>query len=116
MKHRDWLDRVRQEKSIRQVSIIAGIAQRTLANQYDRDRIHPENIIRIAISLEYSPWRALVDCEIMPPEYAVEVDPATSLRTVSDDDLVEEFLRRLRAGATNPAFDTPLDELPGFTD
>lgn len=111
MKHSDWLDQTTDSESVRAIARRIDIPQRTLANQVDRDHISPENVIAIGIEYTGHPVRALVDTDYLPEQYAADVDPVTALRTVTEEELADEVLRRMKLPGAHDTFTTPVDEL-----
>ena len=59
MKHSEWLTTTTGD-SVRNVAITIGVAPRTLATQLEKERISPENVIKIAEAYEAHPVGALV--------------------------------------------------------
>ncbi|AKE41090.1 hypothetical protein UL82_04465 [Corynebacterium kutscheri] len=112
MNHVDWIGDVTENESVRAVAIKAGIPQRTLAGQVEKNHITAENVIAIAIAYNHHPVGALVDTGYLEEKWAQQIDPMRALREVSEDDLADETLRRMKLGlTTGSALDMPLDEL-----
>lgn len=112
MDHKKWLEEVTNGESVRAAAIAAGIPQRTLAGQADKGHISAENVIAIAIAYQTHPVGALVDTDYLDEKWAQSVDPARALREVTEDELADEVLRRMKLGVeTGGALDTPIDEL-----
>lgn len=99
MKHHDWFAKVTSD-SVRAVARTVGLPPRTLATQLEKGRVSPENVIAISAAYGAHPVRALVDTGYLDPQYARAVDPATAIQSVSEEQLAEEVLRRMRVGVT----------------
>lgn len=111
MKHTDWINTTTGNESVRATALKAGLAQRTLANQIEKDRISAENVIAIAIAYGAHPVRALVDTGYLDEKYARTVDPMTALRSVTEDQLADEVLRRMKRGLKTDEFTTDINDL-----
>lgn len=98
MEHIEWLKNVTKNESVNAIAKTAEIVPRTFARQVEKGRVSPENVIAIAIAYEAHPVRALVDTGYLDPRYAHAVDPVTALQSVSEEQLAEEVLRRMREG------------------
>ncbi|WP_141681561.1 hypothetical protein [Corynebacterium phoceense] len=110
MKHSEWLSKVTDD-SVRSIARTVGLPPRTLATQLEKERISPENVISIAIAYGAHPVRALVDTGYLAEKYARTVDPMTALRSVTEDQLAYEVLRRMKLGVETDNLTTPVDEL-----
>ncbi|WP_296103787.1 helix-turn-helix transcriptional regulator [uncultured Corynebacterium sp.] len=111
MKHDQWLHQITDD-SVRSAAKKIDVAPRTLATQLEKGRISPENVIAIAVAYGHHPVGALVDTGYLDAKWAEQVDPARALRTVTEDDLADEVLRRMKLGVErNGSLDTPVDEL-----
>lgn len=108
MEHTDWIGGITESESVRAIAIKAGIPQRTLAGQVEKNRISAENVIAIAIAYDQHPVGALVDTGYLEEKWANQIDPTRALREVSEDDLADEVLHRMNK---NGALDMPIDEL-----
>lgn len=108
--HNAWLERSTQD-SIRQIARTAGITHRTLGYQLEKGAISPENVIAIAEAYGLHPVGALVETGYLEEKWASEVDPVFALRKVTDDQIAEEVLRRMKIGTETNLFEIPLDEL-----
>lgn len=111
MEHTEWLTQTTGGDSARTVSKNSGVAGRTVLNQLDRNHFSAENVILIAEAYGKSPVRALVDTGYLDEQWAQAVDPATALRQVSEDDLADEVLRRMKLPGAHDVFETPVSEL-----
>jgi len=111
MRHSEWLERITGAASPRTIGRQTGISFRTVTDQTAREALTAENVIRIAEAYGAHPVRALVDCGYLAADYAVTVDPFTALREVSDDELAEEVLRRMKVGGERPALSEPMDNV-----
>ncbi|MGV0340340.1 helix-turn-helix domain-containing protein [Corynebacterium parakroppenstedtii] len=111
MKHDQWLHQITDD-SVRSAAKKIDVAPRTLATQLEKGRISPENVIAIAVAYGHHPVGALVDTGYLDAKWAEQVDPARALRTVTEDDLADEVLRRMKLGVERDGpLDTPIDEL-----
>lgn len=111
MKHTDWMNATTGNESVRSTALKAGLAQRTLANQIEKDRISAENVIAIAEAYNVHPVRALVDTEYLDEEYARTVDPVSAIRMVSEEQLANETLRRMKLGVKTDVLTTDINDL-----
>jgi len=111
MDHIEWLARITKGDSARGIGRTAGISFRTIADQIERGRISAENVIAVAIGYGAHPVTALVECGYIPANYAAEADPVAALRTVSEDDLAEEVLWRMKLVGDHCVLTAPIDEL-----
>lgn len=111
MKHDQWLHQITDD-SVRSAAKKIDVAPRTLATQLEKGRISPENVIAIAVAYGHHPVGALVDTGYLDAKWAEQVDPARALHTVTEDDLADEVLRRMKLGVERDGpLDTPVDEL-----
>lgn len=111
MKHSEWLTTTTGD-SVRNVALTIKVAPRTLATQLEKERISPENVIKIAEAYDAHPVGALVDTEYLDSKWAEQVDPETAVRELSDEQLANEILRRLRdVRGDHEAFHTPVADL-----
>ena len=112
MNHSDWVEQISDGDAINAIATKAGIVHRTFARQVERSRISAENVIAIAIAYKHHPVGALVDTGYLDEKWATQVDPARALRAVTEDELADEVLRRMKIGVKrNGPLDTPVDEL-----
>lgn len=111
MKHDQWLHQITDD-SVRSAAKKIDVAPRTLATQLEKGRISPENVIAIAVAYGHHPVGALVDTGYLDAKWAEQVDPARALHTVTEDELADEVLRRMKLGVERDGpLDTPVDEL-----
>lgn len=111
MEHSDWLAAVTKD-SVRNVALTVGLPPRTLATQLQKERLSPENVIRIAEAYEVHPVGALVDTGYLDEKWAEQVDPVMAARQLSDEQVADEVLRRLREVRGNhEPFRTPVSDL-----
>lgn len=111
MNNSEWLEQVTNNASVNAAANRAGIVQRTLSRQVERGEISAENVIAIAIAYGAHPVRALVDNGYLDEKYARTVDPMTALRSVTEDQLADEVLRRMKLGLKTSALTTGIDDL-----
>lgn len=111
MEHSTWLAATTGD-SVRNVAITIGLPPRTLATQIEKGRISPENVIKIAEHYDIHPVGALVDTGYLDKKWASEVDPVTAATQLTDEQLAEEILRRLReVRGDHAVFHTPVADL-----
>ena len=106
MEHTEWMKRITQGDSYRRVAELAGINDRTLANQMRAGELRPELIIKIAEAYDESPVIALVDLGFISARWITEPGVLTALSRATDEQLTDELLRRLKL-----IEDVPVDEL-----
>lgn len=111
MKHTDWMNATTGNESVRATALKAGLAQRTLANQIEKEHISAENVIAIAEAYNVHPVRALVDTEYLDEKYARTVDPVSAIRMVSEEQLADETLRRMKLGVKTDVLTTDINDL-----
>lgn len=112
MNHSDWVNEVSNGDAINAIATKAGIIHRTFARQVERGHISAENVLAIAVAYEIHPVGALVDTGYLDEEWARQVDPMHALRSVTEDQLAQEVLRRMKLGVERGgALDIPIDEL-----
>ncbi|WP_066584574.1 hypothetical protein [Corynebacterium provencense] len=111
MEHSEWLAETTGGDSARTIAKKSGVPDRTVLNQTEKGKFSAENVIKIATGYGKSPVRALVDTDYLDEQWAETVDPITALRQVSEEDLADEVLRRMKLPGTHEEFDTPVDEL-----
>lgn len=111
MKHTEWIRKVTQGDSERAIGKKANVPFRTINSQLSRGSLSAENVISVAIGYGVHPVRALVDTGFLDAKYATEIDPASALRLVTEDDLADEVLRRMKLAGEHEAFTTPVDDL-----
>lgn len=104
--HTEWFKRVTGGESNRSVSERAGISNVTLGRQLKAGELSADLIIKIADSYDESPVIALIDLGFMSAKWMTKIGTTTALTRVSDEELTDELLRRLRL-----LDDTPVDEL-----
>ncbi len=111
MKHSEWLTTTTGD-SVRNVAITIGVAPRTLATQLEKERISPENVIKIAEAYEAHPVGALVATGYLDTRWAEGIDPEMAVRELTDEQLANEILRRLRdVRGDHDTFHTPVADL-----
>lgn len=111
MNNSEWLEKVTNSASVNAAANRAGIVQRTLSRQVERGEISAENVIAIAIAYGAHPVRALVDTGYLDEKYARTVDPMTALHSVTEDQLADEVLRRMKLGLKTGEFTTDINEV-----
>lgn len=111
MDHIEWLNALTNSASAREIGRRTEVPFRTIANQINRGHLSAEVVIGVAAGYGQSPVRALVDTGFIDEQWAETVDPITALRQVSEEDLADEVLRRMKLPGAHDVFDTPVDEL-----
>ncbi|WP_334136963.1 hypothetical protein [Corynebacterium variabile] len=111
MDHIEWLNALTNSASAREIGRRTEVPFRTIANQINRGHLSAEVVIGVAAGYGQSPVRALVDTSFIDEQWAETVDPITALRQVSEEDLADEVLRRMKLPGAHEVFDTPVDEL-----
>lgn len=111
MNNSEWLEKVTNNASVNAAANRAGIVQRTLSRQVERGEISAENVIAIAEAYNVHPVRALVDTEYLDEEYARTVDPVSAIRMVSEEQLANETLRRMKLGVKTDVLTTDINDL-----
>lgn len=111
MDHSTWIT-TKINDSVRNIAITAGIPQRTLATQLEKERITPENVIKIAEAFDLNPVGALVDTGYLDAKWGKQVDPVIAAQQLTDKQITDEILRRLsEVRGNHDEFRTPVDEL-----
>lgn len=111
MKHTEWLNKLSKSDAIHAIAQRAKIVPRTFARQVERGEISAENVIAIAVAYNTHPVRALVDTEYLDEEYARTVDPVSAIRMVSEEQLADEALRRMKLGVKTDVLTTDINDL-----
>ena len=111
MDHRAWFETATDNATVNAAAKTAGIVQRTLARQLERNQISAESVISIAEAYGLHPVGALVDTGFLSEKWATAIDPSRALREVDEETLADEVLRRMNIGAKTDVFTTPVDEL-----
>ncbi|WP_165242412.1 hypothetical protein [Corynebacterium lizhenjunii] len=111
MDHSKWMSQTTAGDSIRSAALKAGIAQRTLAHQVDKGSISAENVIAVAVAYGVHPVSALVDTGYLDPRYARQVDPMTALRQVTEEQLAQEVMRRMKIGVKSDHLTADVNDL-----
>lgn len=111
MKHTEWLRVIAGGSAVNSIATRSGIVPRTFARQVEKDSISAENVIAIAVSHDAHPVRALVDTGYLDERYAAEVDPATALKEVSEQELANEVLKRMLKGLKTEALTEPIEKV-----
>lgn len=111
MEHIEWLDKTLGNDSRRHAASLIGMPTRTFATQVKKEVLPAETVIAVSIAYDIHPVRALVDTGYLDEQWAQAVDPATALRQVSEDDLADEVLRRMKLPGAHDVFETPVSEL-----
>lgn len=111
MEHSEWLQKVSKGDSTNASANKAGIQQRTLARQVDREHIDAESVIALAIAYGIHPVGALVETGYLDEKWANQIVPFLAVRKLTDEQILEEILRRMKLPGDHREFTTPVDEL-----
>lgn len=111
MEHTEWLKAIAGTDSARTISKKSGVPNRTVLNQMDKGTISAENVIKIAEGYGKSPVRALVNTGYLDEEWAQSVDPETAIWQLTEEQIAEHVLERMKLPGTHQSFETPVDEL-----
>lgn len=111
MEHSEWLQKVSKGDSINASANKAGIQQRTLARQVDREHIDAESVIALAIAYGIHPVGALVETGYLDEKWANQIVPFLAVRKLTDEQILEEILRRMKLPGDHREFTTPVGEL-----
>lgn len=107
-KFEGWIEAVTRGHSVRQIAANAQIPPATLSRQISTGTVTPENAVAIAVAYGASPVKALVALGVLDPDNVDTMSVEQALREATDQQLVDEVMRRL-SGATeeDTAFDHP---------
>ncbi|WP_454973961.1 hypothetical protein [Corynebacterium propinquum] len=97
MEHRAWLEKITDD-SVLAISKSIGVANSTLVAQLNKQKISADNVVKIAEHYDLHPVGALVDTGYIHEKWARTVDPVKALREVTEDQLADEVLRRMKSG------------------
>ena len=111
MEHTEWAATITKGDAVNAIATKSGIVHRTFARQMERGKISAENVIAIATAYGHHPVGALVDTGYLDEKWAQQIDPAHTLRMVTEDQLADEVLRRMKLGQAHGALDEPIDAL-----
>lgn len=110
MEHRIWLEKITDD-SVLAISKSIGVANSTLVAQLNKQKISADHVVKIAEHYDLHPVGALVDTGYIHEKWARTVDPVQALREVTEDQLADELLRRMKLGQNSGALKQPVDEL-----
>lgn len=113
MDHSQWIETATAGDSGNLIAKRSGVAARTIAHQIKQGHLSAENVIAVAVAYGQHPVGALVATGYLSEEFAREIDPITALHEVSDEQIADEVLRRMKIGGDHTAFETPIDEMVG---
>lgn len=105
----EWLANITDD-SHTAIAAKAGISDRTLRHQIGKGSISVENVVRIANAYGQNPLRILINMGLADESWARIEDIEGALRRATDQQLTDEFLRRLKI-APNPKWDEPIGDL-----
>lgn len=95
-----------QGDSLRRVSELADVSDRTLSRQLRDQELRPDMVIKIAQAYNESPSEALVDLGFMDEKWLTSASVRRALMKATDEQLTDELLRRL-----NLLPDAPVDDV-----
>lgn len=103
-----WLRSVTRDHSDRQIAANAGIPTATFNRQISSDSVTPENAVAVAVAYGASPVRALIALGVLDPDDIDTAGVEHALREATDQQLVDEIMRRLEGTGEKPTvFDDP---------
>lgn len=105
----EWVRSITDDHT-KDIATRAGISDRTLRHQMSVGTISVENVIRIANAYGHNPLRVLINMGVADESWARIEDIEGALRRATDEQLTDEFLRRLKV-APNPEWDTSVGDL-----
>ena len=104
-RHLEWFERTTRNDSNRTVAAKAGISDATLGRQLRDGALKADAIISIAEAYDESPVFALVDLGFISARWTQDIGVMSALGKVTDEELTDELLRRLRLLDTTPVDD-----------
>lgn len=110
MDTREWLNNVTNGDSLRTIEKKTGVSYGTINSQRTTG-VSAENVIAVARGYGIPPVSALVVTEFLTPAEVDKGDPKAAIRDVTEEDLAEEVLRRMKLLGDHREFTTPVDEL-----
>lgn len=111
MEHMKWLEATTGGDSAREIGRHADVSFRTVANQINREQLSAEVVIKIAEGYGKSPVRALVETGFIDEVWAKSVDPETAIWSLSEEEIANHVLDRMKLPGSHKMFDTPVGEL-----
>lgn len=105
----EWLKRITDDAPP-VIASTAKISDRTLRHQISRGALSLENMVKIANAYGMHPIRVLIDMDLADESWSSVEDIEGALRRATDEQLTDEFLRRLKA-SPNPEWDEPVGDL-----
>ena len=109
MEHTEWLKKTSGDDSVRAAALTADLPQRTLAYQVNAGHISAENVIKIAIGYGVHPVGALVETGYLDAKYAETIDPKMAARLLSEEEVADEVLRRMKLGVKSDVLTTDIN-------
>ena len=115
MSRETWFNETVHGDTIAEVALKAGIIKTTAWRQHNNALgFSAENVILIARAYHKSPVEGLVEFEYLRADEMATGESMAHLRDASDDDLLQELARRLKANADADWANSPIiyrDEL-----
>ncbi|MDK8889877.1 hypothetical protein QQA05_00410 [Corynebacterium macclintockiae] len=108
MNANEWLEQITPD-SVGIVAKKSGISPRTLHYQIAENKLSVENILKIAVTYNQHPLRALIKTGELAEHWSNAHDIEGALAAATDEQITDEVLRRMKLGST--AYDVPIDEL-----
>lgn len=109
MTHTEWLEGVTGGDSPRKIESRTGVPFRTVTSQKNRGTISAENVIKIAIGYGAHPVGALVETGYLDARYAETIDPKMAARLLSEGEVADEVLRRMKLGVKSDVLTTDIN-------
>lgn len=121
-----WIRSVTKEDKSGTIAVKIGVNAGTFKRQYDAGKIPPINLVKIARAYNIPPLSALIACGLITEEEANIDDAdikaikealentkqlaqnAIGLETATDEQLLQELLRRVKQRKVNPIFTEPV--------
>ena len=108
--HTDWYDDLTNHAPRKAAAERAGLPVSSLNLQYSRGEFRPETVIALARAYRASPVQALAATGLIEEDEAAPIGAAEVLRLATDQQLLEEVMRRIRRAPV--AWDFPLGDEP----
>ena len=112
MKTNEWLRRVtrtreNEELSINGIALKAGTPQPSLHRRVKADNLSLDQILAICVAYRYDLIKALEENGYIDREQALQLKASVALSNATDQQIVDEILRRLSARPA-PDFEKPI--------
>lgn len=109
-----WLAQTTNDDTTNSVATRSGVTGSTLSRQVAKGTLSPETVVAIARAYHAPVLPGLVACGLITADEARVIAPMGTLLTdATDEALLDEVLRRIRAGHDqHPTLTQPLDHVP----